>query len=83
MHVLITPMKDANDDYMLATDSVIPCLQTLCRFKDGIKFVAGKIMRLALLLESTISVLKCKSFWECFTVSRFIECSMNLDIQFV
>ena len=53
MHVLITPMKDANDDYMLATDSVIPCLQTLCRFKDGIKFVAGKIMRLALLLAST------------------------------
>ena len=31
MHVLITPMKDANDDYMLATDSVIPCLQTRCR----------------------------------------------------
>ena len=29
------------------------------------------------------SVLKCKASCECFIVSRFIECSMNLDIQFV
>ena len=34
-------------------------------------------------IANTPSILKYKSSWECFTVSRFIECSMNLDIQFV